>query len=40
MQQATAQTEIIKWQYDKKAAVYDDDSPNQFKYPLPIMDLL
>jgi peptidoglycan/xylan/chitin deacetylase (PgdA/CDA1 family) len=43
LQQATAQTEITKWQYDKQAAVsltYDDGSPNQFKYALPIMDRL
>jgi peptidoglycan/xylan/chitin deacetylase (PgdA/CDA1 family) len=38
-----AQTEITKWQYNKKAAVsitYDDGSINQFRYALPIMKRL
>lgn len=37
------QTEITKWQYGKRAAVsltYDDGSPNQFRYAIPIMDRL
>lgn len=37
------QTEITKWQYDKKGAVsvtYDDGSMNQFLKAMPVMDRL
>ncbi len=40
---AYGQTEITKWQYDKKGAVsitYDDGSINQFRKAMPIMDRL
>ncbi len=39
----SAQTEITKWQGDKKGAVsitYDDGSINQFRYALPVMQRL
>lgn len=42
-QQSIGQTEITKWKFGKKAAVsltYDDGSPNQFTYALPIMERL
>lgn len=42
-QTLTGQTEISKWQYDKKGAVsitYDDGSINQFRKAVPIMNHL
>src|SRR5215467_6518810 len=39
----SAQTEITKWQDNKRGAVsitYDDGSINQFKYALPVMKRL
>ena len=39
----SGQTEITKWQYNKKGAIsitYDDGNINQFKNAVPVMDSL